>query len=280
MNGGDHPWEVGHQTSPSISSTGAAAAYEKAFIAAWRRVWIITKGTPQDATNAGMSITTFVHADNVLFHFNPQTFQTTSQAPRESLWPGDHYVDAAGTELYMRSSAGESTVAAHMTDTSSGNGTHLPLYATFGPSGSINQTWTGLLDNGEGDNGGISGSLASMLDPSKGLTTKTAWKFFTYWNGGTSTIDNQSTAAQNDLHSFATAAWLTPELLSSFELPPGFTAEYQTRYETGAAGINYGKAQSASMLIVKSTSGASVVGTSVRAYGFGESCVITIAAAP
>jgi hypothetical protein len=277
MNGGDHPWEVGHQTSPGIATSGAASSFEKAFVGAWRRLWIITKGTQADATAANMNITTFVHATNVLFHFNPQTYQTTSQVAREALWPGDDYVDAAGTELYMRASGAESTFDEHMTDTSSGNGTHAPLYATYGPGGSLNQA-RALLGNGEGGNGGNSGSLASMLDKTHGLEVRTAWKFFTYWNGGTSTLDNQSSAAQNDARAFATSAWMSPTLDVTFEAPAGFVSVYQTRFDTGVAGVRYGANQSGSMVVARTLGDASA--SSVHAYGFGEAIAIAIAVTP
>jgi hypothetical protein len=278
MNGGDHPWEAGHQDKIDMDPT-VAAKYIANFNAAWKRIWCITKGS---ATHAGCSgVTKFAHADNVLFHWNPQIYQTTV-VRLDQLWPGDAFVDFGGAEAYLRSSG--DTFSALMTDTNAGGHTHPPFYATFGPSGTLNQARNGLVGNGEGGNRNLGAAgISSFISQSTGLPHFPAWKFYTWWDGGSCIIEKESSVEQMAFKAFANNAYMKPTLTTSFDVPSGWTAAYQYRYDTthapgtNAAGVRYGAHQSGSMMLETAPGGSSLAGPVVQGYGYADYSVISVA---
>lgn len=292
MEGGDHPWEAGWVV-------GSASGYATAFNQAWRRLWIITKGT-QAQVNAlspaygGGSVNggAAIQADNVLFFWNPTNTIQLAQATRDNLYPGDAYVQMAGTEAYVPDGPVSNSYSQTLDNTLTGaGGTEVPIYTYFTPGNAFSAGGK-IIGHGESGNrwkgSGDTSACVTRTNTFSVIQSHPGVKMFIWWNGGStggaglSKIDDSTypaavlTAVQN----FFALPYMHPTLDNTLTTPAGWNEIYQYRARLGGTDTNYGSGMSGTQTMYKTSTSTSVTAPVITGYGYADYSAITFALVP
>ena len=266
FNGGDPPWAIDHEWdfgSPDPST------WETNWLKAWQRIYLIFKGSDADvatltsgffpgstpyALNGGHS----ADARNVLFVWGGQEYETAGShgatQNRDSGYPGDAYVDAAATELYL--SPGH-TAEQMLTNTGGagwGGITHKPFYSEYADNRDK------IITPGEGGTRWKTGETTTAVDRVNSyipaFEARPQVKVFLWWDGGSPSGAGQSAlgdpkpaVVQNAEKAFFNDPYMMPELTVTYA-PHAWSEEpTQGRAPVGHAKTNYGPGQLGAILL-------------------------------
>lgn len=292
LEGGDHPWEAGWVLSANVST------YVTKFNQGWQRLWIITKGT-QAQVNAlspaytGTSVNggNAVQADNVMFFWNPTNTVQYAQATRDKMYPGDPWVQMAGTEAYLPDGpVGQSYSQTLDSTLSSGGATEVPIYTYYTPGNAFSAGGK-IIGHGEAGNRwkGSSDTTAAISRTNtfgQFIQTHPGVKLFVWWNGGSSTgtgssqIESHPAALLTADQNFFNLSYMHPTLDVTVNTPTGWSEVYQYRTRLGATGVNYGAGMAGTQHLNQTATGTSVTAPAIKAYGYGNWSAITTALVP
>ena len=235
------------------------------------------------------AITQFADAQNVYFHWNTQSSESTAYS-RDTMYPGDKFVDIAGTEAYLVPSPDMTSV---LTETNLGGTTHKAIkqYSDgtgFAANNVVNPNITGTTgDNvgGNGEGGPRWDSTAADTSPATtrinsylpGIKSAPNWGLFSWWDGGSggtknNTIESYPAAMLTAVQNFVNDPYMNPNINTSFKsLPAGWTVTQQYRWQdVNGSGVNTGTNQMGQVLLHKTATGASVTGPAVKSFGYGK----------
>lgn len=295
FNGGDPPWGAGHEMSTGTG--GSMTRWDAAFKAAWKRIYIIAKGTDtQIATlntvytgaNAFTAAGSSAGATNCFFIWNSQESESSTHS-RDQMYPGDAYVDMVATELYtQKDGAGHDLATTDRVEGTNG-GKHVPLTNYYTASHGLKR-----FAPGEGglrsDKAGITpaDTAADMIQRAEAFRTMAkgyggASAIWCYWNSGSTTngiskIEYQPATVLTKLKDVFGDPVFNPVLDTTFDdVATPWVEQIQGRAPVGNANTRYGPDQIGTAVYRKTLNANGNTGQVIpSAYGFGEWTAITL----